>query len=124
MNEKKKILLVDDEPGITKIVGKRLESEGYDVVIAVDGEEALRQAAAVRPDLVILDVMLPKLNGFDVCRRLKDDGGVPVILFTAMAQERDMKRGFESGADAYVRKPFRTKELLGKIRELIDGKEG
>lgn len=117
----RKILLVDDEPAIVKMVGKRLEAEGYEVSVAMDGEEALRKAEAA-PDLVILDVMLPKMNGFDVCRRLKNDerlGRIPVILFTALTQQKDRRLGSDCGADGYISKPFRTQELLEKIEELI-----
>ena len=120
-----KILVVEDELGIAKMVEKRLKSEGYAVTLAENGEDALKKAEAFDPDIVLLDVMLPKLSGYDVCRRLKQNRQrvVPVILLSAMAQEADIKRGFECGADAYVRKPFRTHELLSKIREFIGSVE-
>ncbi len=121
MAERLRILLVDDEPDILKMVGKRLESEGYEVSLAIDGEEALEKIQEENPDLVILDIMLPKVNGFEVCRQLKQNSlhqGIPVILFTAMTQQKDKRLGLECGADAYVCKPFRTDELLDKIREL------
>ena len=122
MGGKPKILLVDDEPSLVKIVSKRLEAEGFDVRVAMDGEEALRQVAVEHPELIILDVMLPKLSGYEVCRQLKWDARyqrIPVLLFTAKVQERDEKVGFEAGADAYVRKPFRASELIEKIRFLL-----
>ena len=122
MDTKNKILLVDDEPSLVKVVSRRLESEGFEVRVAMDGEEALHQVETSRPDLIILDVMLPKMNGYEVCRKLKWDARyqkIPVLLFTAKALERDEKFGFEAGADAYVRKPFRAPELLEKIRTLL-----
>ena len=122
MAEKPRILLVDDEPSIIKMVGKRLEVEGFEVLIAMDGQEGLEKARAEHPHLIVLDLMLPKLNGYEVCTMLKQDTrhqGTPIILFTARAQEKDEKLGMECGADAYVRKPFRAQELLEKIRALL-----
>ena len=122
MSEKHRILLVDDEPSIVKMVGKRLEVEGFDVVIAMDGQEGLAKAQAEHPDLIILDLMLPKLNGYEVCTMLKQDTRyqkIPIVLFTAKAQDKDEKLGMECGANAYVRKPFRAQELLEKIRALL-----
>lgn len=122
MAEKPRILLVDDEPSIVKMVGKRLEVEGFEVLIAVDGQEGLTKAQAEQPDLIILDLMLPTLNGYEVCTMLKQDTRyqrIPIILFTAKAQDKDEKLGMECGANAYVRKPFRAQELLERIRSLI-----
>ena len=122
MAEKQRILLVDDEPSIVKMVGKRLEIEGFDVLVAVDGQEGLAKAQAEHPDLIILDLMLPKLNGYEICTMLKQDTRyqkIPIVLFTAKAQEKDEKLGIECGANAYVRKPFRAQELLEKIRSLL-----
>ncbi len=122
MAEKSRILLVDDEPSIVKMVGKRLEVEGFDVLVAMDGQDALAKARAENPDLIVLDLMLPKLNGYEVCTMLKQDTRyqkIPIVLFTARAQEKDEKLGMECGANAYVRKPFRAQELLEKIRSLI-----
>ncbi|MBI4342525.1 MAG: response regulator [Candidatus Omnitrophica bacterium] len=124
MAEKHRILLVDDEPSIVKMVGKRLEVEGFDVVIAMDGQEGLNKAQTEQPDLIVLDLMLPKLNGYEVCTMLKQDARyqkIPVVLFTAKAQEKDEKLGMDCGANAYVRKPFRAQELLDKIRSLLAG---
>lgn len=123
MNKRPRILLVDDEPSLVKIVSRRLEAEGFEVCTAIDGEEALRQVVAQNPQLIILDVMLPKFNGYDVCKKIKADTRyqkIPILLFTARVQERDEKIGFESGADAYLRKPFRAPELLEKIRGLLE----
>ena len=122
MAEKHRILLVDDEPSIVKMVGKRLEVEGFEVLIAMDGQDGLSKAQTERPDLIVLDLMLPKLNGYEVCTMLKQDARyqkIPVVLFTAKAQEKDEKLGMECGANAYVRKPFRAQELLEKIRSML-----
>ncbi len=122
MAEKRRILLVDDEPSIVKMVGKRLEVEGFDVLVAMDGQEGLMKAQSEHPDLIILDLMLPKLNGYEVCTMLKQDTRyqkIPIVLFTAKAQDKDEKLGMECGANAYVRKPFRATELLEKIHSLI-----
>jgi len=119
-----RILLVDDEPSIIKVVGKRLEVEGYQVSVAVEGQEALAKAQTERPDLIILDLMLPKLNGYEVCTMLKQDTRyqhIPIMLFTAKAQDQDERLGMECGADAYVRKPFKAQELLERIRRLLPG---
>ena len=121
MAEKVCILLVDDEPSIVKMVGKRLEVEGFEVLVAMDGQEALKAAQTQAPDLIVLDLMLPKLNGYEVCMMLKEDPAhqkVPVIMFTAKAQEQDEKLGLACGADAYIRKPFKAQELLDQIRAL------
>ena len=122
MAEKHRILLVDDEPSIVKMVGKRQEVEGFDVVVAMDGQEGLTKAQTEHPDLIVLDLMLPKMNGYEVCTMLKQDARyqkIPVVLFTAKAQEKDEKLGMECGANAYVRKPFRAQELLDTIRSLL-----
>lgn len=122
MAEKRRILLVDDEPSVVKIVGKRLEVEGFDVLIAMDGQEGLMKAQSERPDLIILDLMLPKLNGYELCSKLKQDARyqkIPVIMFTAKAKEQDEQLGMECGANAFVRKPFRAQELLEHIRTLM-----
>lgn len=122
MADKHRILLVDDEPSIVKMVGKRLEVEGFDVLVAMDGQDGLVKAQSERPDLIILDLMLPKLNGYEVCTMLKQDTRyqkIPIVLFTAKAQEKDERLGMECGANAFVRKPFRAQELLEHIRALI-----
>jgi len=119
---KPRILLVDDEPSIVKMVGKRLEVEGFEVLVATDGQEALTKARTETPHLMILDAMLPKLTGYEVCMRLKQDPSsqhIPIVLFTAKAQEKDEQLGRACGADAYVRKPFNAHELLTQIRILI-----
>ena len=116
------ILLVDDEPSLLKTVAKRLEVDGYVVSVARDGVEGLRRARKYQQDLIVLDVMMPKLNGFEVCRLLKFDKAVkhiPVILCTALTQDNDEQVGRECGADAYLRKPFRPQALLDQISALL-----
>ena len=122
MAERSRILLVDDEPSIVKMVSKRLEVEGFEVLVAMDGQDGLKKAQTESPDVLILDIMLPKLNGYEVCTMLKQDTRyqkLPVILFTAKAQDKDEKLGMACGADAYMRKPFNAQELVGKIHELL-----
>ena len=122
MAGKPRILLVDDEPSIVKMVGKRLEVEGFDVIVAMDGQDGLAKAQTEHPDLLILDLMLPKLNGYEICTMLKQDTRyqkIPIVLFTAKAQDKDEKLGMECGANAYVRKPFRAQELIEKMRTLL-----
>lgn len=118
----KKILLVDDERDLVETVTFRLEAAGYEVVSGFDGQEGLDKAKKENPDLIILDLMLPKMDGYKVCRMLKFDEKykkIPIIMFTARAQETDKNMGKEVGADAYITKPFEPKELLGKIQELL-----
>lgn len=118
----KKILVVDDEELIVKMVGLRLKANGYDVISACDGKEGLTKAREESPDLIILDVMMPVMDGYKVCGLLKKDtrfAKIPIIMFTAKAQVDDKKIGEEVGANAYITKPFDPQVLLGKIRELL-----
>jgi len=120
--DKKRILIVDDEIGIVEMLSLRLEANEYEVFAAYDGQEGLDKARTSKPDLIILDLMLPKLDGYKVCRILKFDEKykqIPIILFTARAQEADVKLGKLVGADAYLTKPFEPEILLAKIKELI-----
>ena len=120
---KKKILLVDDEKDLVYAVKLQLEADGYEVLIAYDGQEALDKARREKPDLIILDVMLPKLDGYKVSRMLKFDEKykkIPLIMFTARVQEADEKTGYAVGADAYVTKPFDSKALLDQIKKLLE----
>ncbi len=122
MAEKSKILLVDDEPDIIETVAKRLESQGYEVLIARDGEEALAKARREKPDLIILDLMLPKMDGYKVCSFLKNDSRsakIPILILTARIQENEEKLAYECGANAYVTKPFESAELLAKIKNML-----
>ena len=120
--DKKRILVVDDEMDLVAMLSIRLEANDYEVFAAYDGQEGLDKARASKPDLIILDLMLPKIDGYKVCRMLKFDEKykqIPIILFTARAQESDVKLGKEVGADAYLTKPFEPSILLGKIAELL-----
>lgn len=120
--EKRKILLVDDEKDLVYAVTLQLEANNYEVLIASDGQEALDKTRRDKPDLIILDLMLPKIDGFKVCRILKFDGKykkIPIIMFTARAQESDQELGKEVCADAYITKPFEPQVLLAKVKELL-----
>ncbi|MBU0694384.1 MAG: response regulator [Candidatus Omnitrophica bacterium] len=125
--DEKRILLVDDEIELVEMVKMRLEAGGYEVITAYDGQEALNKAKRVKPDLIILDIMLPKMDGYKVCGLLKADirySKIPIIMFSAKAQEEDMKLGEEVGAQSYVTKPFEPQVLLSKITELLKQSEG
>jgi len=117
-----RILAVDDTTANLEILRVRLESQGFEVFTAADGEEALARAAELEPDLILLDIMLPKLDGIAVVKRLKQDPGhrfVPVILVTAKADARDVVAGLEAGGDDYLTKPFAFAELLARVQALI-----
>ena|SRR5918999_1718275 len=118
-----RILVVDDEPALVHALSYALRREGYDVETAGDGESALDLALQERFDLVILDLMLPRLSGTEMCRRLRTETAVPVIMLTAKDSEADIVVGLEVGADDYVTKPFRTAELLGRVRALLRRRE-
>ena len=118
----KKILVVDDEPSIIKMLGARLQASGYEVASAMDGVKGLEMARREKPDLIILDLMLPGMDGYKICALLKKDARyskIPIVLFTARAQEKDEEMGFECGANAYLKKPFNSRELLAKIEGLL-----
>jgi len=118
----KRILVVDDEEDIVALVRIRLEAEGYEVLVASDGQQALDTARKEMPNLIILDLMLPKIDGYKVCRMLKFDERykkIPIILFTARSQSSDKDLGMEVGADAYLTKPFDSKVLLDSIKRLL-----
>lgn len=120
MQEKKTVLIVEDEKSIVDIVRFNLEKEGYAVCTAYDGEAGLNAALEGRPDLILLDVMLPKMIGFDVCRILREKGdNVPVIILTAREEEADKVLGLEIGADDYITKPFSMKELMARVKANI-----
>ena len=119
----KKILVVDDEPFIVQMVTSRLKSSGYELLSAADGDEALKKARSEQPDLIILDLMLPKIDGFQVCATLKQDERykhIPIVLLTAKGGEESRQIGIEEcGADDYVTKPFDAQALLEKIKKLL-----
>ena len=117
-----RILIVDDEPGIRQMLSFTLSGDGYTCVEAADIEEAQKAVDARRPDLVLLDWMLPGISGLDFARRLKRNprtSDVPVIMLTAKAEEPDKIRGLDSGADDYITKPFSTRELLARVRAIL-----
>jgi phosphate regulon transcriptional regulator PhoB len=114
-----RVLVVEDERDVAELIRYNLTKEGYDVILASTGADALKQAREIRPDLVLLDIMVPQLNGWEVCRRLKQDTetkSIPVIMVTGRVEEGDKVLGFEMGADDYVTKPFSPRELLARIR--------
>lgn len=122
----KKILVVDDEKHIVRLVQVNLERAGYEVVTAYDGEEALQKVKQERPDLIVLDVMMPKMDGFEVMKHLKADPttrDIPVIMLTAKAQDADVFRGWQTGVDCYLTKPFNPLELLTFIRRVFESLE-
>ena len=114
-----KILVVDDERSITDLLVYNLQRSGYQAVVACDGRQALRLAQAERPDLVILDLMLPGLDGLDVCRALRREGSIPIIMLTARDEEIDRVVGLELGADDYVTKPFSVRELMARVKAVL-----
>jgi DNA-binding response OmpR family regulator len=119
---KKKILIVDDEPQINRMLNIRMKANGFDTLSAFDGEQALDLARVSRPDLIILDVMMPKMDGFEVCRRLKADATmktIPVIMLSVKVDEGARDWAAVSGADDYLSKPFEAEELLEKIKKLL-----
>lgn len=117
-----KVLVVDDEPGIVAIVQANLESEGYTVISAADGEEALRRVQGEHPDLVILDVMMPVMDGWQVLERLERDNataGLPIIMLTAKVEDEDILLGLEQGAVEYITKPFYPEDLTASVTLLL-----
>ncbi len=126
MRRREKILIVDDTPDTVELLTKRLRADGYDTEVARDGEEALRKVREYHPDLVILDVMMPKMDGYEVCRRLREDEdrrSYRILMLTAKSQVPDKVRGLDIGADSYLTKPFDYKELAAVIRRLLARKE-
>jgi DNA-binding response OmpR family regulator len=113
------ILVVDDEPTLRETLAENLEIEGFRVVTAADGREALERFHQSQPDLVVLDLMLPELSGIEVCREIRRESGVPILMLTARDSELDKVVGLELGADDYVTKPFGLRELLARVRALI-----
>jgi len=114
-----KILIIEDEENILEAVKYTLTQEGYDVFTSVDGEDGLEKAQEIKPDLVLLDVMLPKMDGFEVCRILRKDLEMPVFMISAKAEEIDRVVGLEMGADDYITKPFSMRELVVRVRNSL-----
>lgn len=120
---KKKILVVDDELDMLMVIKLRLEASGYEVITATDGLEGLNAARRVKPDLIVLDIMLPKMNGYKVARFLKFDEeykSIPIVMLTALSGEEDKSTGIETGADAYLTKPFETQQLLDAVKSFLE----
>ena len=115
----RRILVVEDDQAIAEAVRARLASEGYDVAVVHDGPHALRAVAADRPDLVVLDLMLPGMDGLEVCREIQRDSWVPVLMLTARTDEADKVAGFAVGADDYLTKPFSPRELAARVRAIL-----
>ena len=123
----KKILIVDDENDIVETIQFVLESQGYSCITAYDGEKGLKKAKDNNPDLIILDVMMPNINGFKICRLLKFDAkykNIPIIMLTARSQQEDKNIGTETGADLYMTKPFDIEELVKNVKSLCPLEEG
>lgn len=120
-----KILIADDEPNIVVSLEYLMKREGFDVRVAANGDEALAQLAEFAPDLLLLDVMLPRRNGFEVCQQLRSDPRwqhLKVVMLTAKGREIEMQKGLALGADAYITKPFSTKELVARVKHLLGEK--
>lgn len=119
---KKKILIVDDEKQLVSLVSLHMTMAGYEVFSASDGEEALLKIKENKPDLIVLDLMLPKIDGWEVCKRLRAASGmsnIPVIMLTARAETRDKLKGFECGTDDYITKPFSPRELVARVKRVL-----
>ena len=119
----KKVLIADDEQNIVISLEFLMKREGFEVVVANDGEEAIRRIRADQPDLVLLDVMMPKKSGFEVCQEVKSDpalGAVRILMLTAKGRDTEVAKGLALGADAYMTKPFSTRELVDKVRSMLE----
>jgi len=114
-----RILVVDDEPSVTDLLAYNLRKAHYDVLVAADGRQALRLAREANPDLILLDLMLPEVDGLDVCRELRKSTSVPIIMITALGEETDRVVGLEIGADDYITKPFSMRELLARVKAVL-----
>ncbi|GAC1566640.1 MAG: response regulator transcription factor [Ktedonobacteraceae bacterium] len=113
------ILTADDDPQLLRLMTRNLQLEGYDVLSASDGQQALEQIESKMPDLVLLDVMMPRMDGFTVCQRVREFSSVPIIIVTARGQDQDKVRGLDLGADDYLTKPFSVDELLARVRAVL-----
>lgn len=125
MDIKGKILVVDDSPFIVEIIETILKDSGFEVIIADDGEKALQKAKAESPEVIVLDLMLPKMNGYEVCKILKEDEKyqqIPIIMLTARVNDEDEAKGKQAGADVYMGKPFELDDLVVKVKELLERK--
>jgi DNA-binding response OmpR family regulator len=114
-----RILIVEDEPSVSNLIAYNLRKAHYDVLTAADGRTALSQARATSPDLILLDLMIPKIDGLDVCREVRKNSDVPIIMLTARGEEMDRVIGLELGADDYISKPFSVRELMARIKAVL-----
>lgn len=112
----KRVLVVDDEKPISDILKFNLQKEGYEVAVAFDGEEAVRKVYQFEPDLILLDIMLPKMDGFQVCKKIRESFNTPILMLTAKEEEVDKVLGLELGADDYITKPFSVRELMARVK--------
>lgn len=119
MNSKQKILIVDDDKHIAELISLYLEKEGYETKEAYDGREAIKEIGAIKPDLVILDLMLPGMDGYQVCAEVRKTSNVPIIMLTAKGETFDKVLGLELGADDYIVKPFDSKELVARVKAVL-----
>lgn len=120
MPAKKTVVVVaDDDPQLLRLVTRNLEFEGYEAIPTTDGQQALTQVERRQPELVLLDIMMPVLDGFEVCRRVREFSSVPIIMLTARGQDQDKIQGFDAGADDYLTKPFNVDELLARVRAVL-----
>ena len=117
--KKTTILAADDDPQLLRLITRNLQLEGYDVLAASDGQQALELIENNAPDLVLLDVMMPRMDGFTVCQRIREFSTVPIIIVTARGQDQDKVRGLDLGADDYLTKPFSVDELLARVRAVL-----
>jgi len=119
----KKVLIVDDEPGIIVALQFLMEQNGYATVVAFSGEEAMEAVARDHPDLILLDIMLPVVDGFEVCQRVRENpewNDIRIVLVTALGNEANVTKGLDLGADAYVTKPFANADLVARVKELLE----
>lgn len=120
--QRRRILVIEDEKDLAEMIKIRLEKEGWQVELAYDGEEGIRRAKSLKPDLITLDIRMPKLDGYEVCRQLKADKEckhIPILMITVRASEQDKKLGYEAGADDYLPKPYERDVLVSKIKALL-----
>ena len=122
----KKILAVDDDAMVLAVIKKRLEFAGYEVITAMEGLEGLKKARTENPDLIVLDLILPNLNGYQICAMLKRDStyrNIPIVMLTSRSQQADIAEGMKAGADAYITKPYDPDEFIAKIQALLTGSQ-
>ena len=114
-----KVLIIEDDPDTARLVGLYLSRDGYRVISAANGQEGLQLAREAKPDLIVLDLMLPGMSGMDICRTLREESMVPIVMLTARVEEKDRLNGLDIGADDYVTKPFSPRELAARVRAVL-----